>query len=530
MFKFAWNRDKAAGSTSRIGLALEADGFTFCHLVKDPGSPPRVKLCRSVTAFSPEERRTALAELVSEAKLAGTPCVVVLPAESYSLRLLDRPKVEDDEISSSLPWLLKDVIDFDPSDATVDYFDFPSDANRGRDPSLFVAAARNDVIDEVTDLLDESGLEIQAIDIAGLALRNLTLVMSKQVAGTLLLQLRPKGGVLAICHDSKLYFARSISTGTSQIDDAMGQEVALDDSEAPLSDYVRGLLDELLLEIQRSLDYYESEIGKAPASRLVIAPSSTEISHYIPYLREQLRPVKVSQLDLHELVESDELLSNKLQAKALLALGGALRGDHEQQIDLNQSRRGASSYATLPIQWVFKVCFLVFCGLMLTYGYGVYQNGQLEAEIKASVLQHDLIDRELTNLENQFVLTNPTGEIVGPFAELRAERDRTARTLRKLQLLGGGRREGFSKYFVGFSRQLIPQLWLTRIDVTDGGDSLSIRGSTLAARRVPQLLRRLRSEASFSGKTFALFQLTQGNGAGILDFSLESSPAAGATP
>jgi hypothetical protein len=123
LFNFAWKKDKAAGSTNRIGLALEADGFTFCHLVKNPGSPPRVKLCRSVTAFTPEERSTALAELVVESKLAGTPCVVVLPAVSYSLRLLDRPKVEDDEISSSLPGLIKDVIDFDPADATVDYFD-----------------------------------------------------------------------------------------------------------------------------------------------------------------------------------------------------------------------------------------------------------------------------------------------------------------------------------------------------------------------------------------------------------------------
>ena len=112
--------------------------------------------------------------------------------------------------------LIKDLIDFDPSDARVDYFDFPADANRGRDPQLFVVAARNDVIEEVTNLLDGSGLELDAVDIGELALRNLTLVMPEQVAGTLLLELRPKGGILAICHESKLYFARSISTGTPQ--------------------------------------------------------------------------------------------------------------------------------------------------------------------------------------------------------------------------------------------------------------------------------------------------------------------------
>ena len=216
LFKFEWNRNKATARTSRVGLALESDGFTLCHVVKEEGVPPRVTLCKAVSALTPEERNTALAELVAESKLSGTPCVVVLPPESYSLRLLDRPKVEDDEIASSLPWLIKDLIDFDPSDARVDYFDFPADANRGRDPQLFVVAARNDVIEEVTNLLDGSGLELDAVDIGELALRNLTLVMPEQVAGTLLLELRPKGGILAICHESKLYFARSISTGTPQ--------------------------------------------------------------------------------------------------------------------------------------------------------------------------------------------------------------------------------------------------------------------------------------------------------------------------
>lgn len=202
LFKFAWKKKKVAGSASRVGLALESDGFTLCHLIKNEGAPPRVKLCRSVSALTPEDRRTALAEIVAESKLAGTPCIVVLPPESYSLRLVDRPNVEEEEIASSLPWLIKDVIDFDPSNAVVDYFEFPADANRGRDPSLFVAAARNDVIEEVTDLIDGSGLELESIDIGELALRNLTLVMSKQPAGTLLLELRPKDGLLAICHGS----------------------------------------------------------------------------------------------------------------------------------------------------------------------------------------------------------------------------------------------------------------------------------------------------------------------------------------
>jgi MSHA biogenesis protein MshL len=49
--------------------------------------------------------------------------------------------VEDDEISSSLPGLIKDVIDFDPADATVDYFDIRVNAAPGA--SFFLGLVEN---------------------------------------------------------------------------------------------------------------------------------------------------------------------------------------------------------------------------------------------------------------------------------------------------------------------------------------------------------------------------------------------------
>ncbi len=524
MFEFAWNR-KHTSNAGRVGLLLASDGFTLCHIVQEEAPPVRLELCRSVTALTPEERKDALGALVRESNLEGLPCVVVLPSERYSLQLLDRPNVEDQELASSLPFLIKDVVDFDTAEATVDSFDFPIDATRGRSPRLFVAATRNSVVEEVVDLLSESRLELAAIDVAELALRNLVEAMPSQVAGTVLLDLGLKGGLLTIYHEAQLYFARSISIGTSQIDDAVGSEISIDDRTDHLSDHVQGLLDELLLEVQRSLDYYESELGKAPASRLVIMPSNAEVSPYIPYLSEQLRPVNVSQLDLTTLVEYDAVLGNELQASATLALGGALRGELEQELDLSQVAESAPDYTTLPLAWVAKVCALAFCGLMMICAVGVHQNVKLSNELEAGHLRHDQIQQQLTELEG-IVTQSHTGEDASdPLAELRAERDKAAGTLRQLDEISGDRRGGFSKYFVGFARQLVPDLWLTRIAVLEGGASLSIHGSTLAAKRVPQLLRRLRSEPSFAAKTFGLFRLTSSEQAGVLDFALESKAA-----
>ncbi len=530
LFQFG-SQKKRGGAPGRIGLSLAHDGFTLCHVVRDESPQARLETVHSVSGLAPDERATALAEYVEENKLAGTACVVVLPGEDYTLRLLDRPPVGDEEIAESLPWLIKDVIDFEPADARIAHAPLPEDANRGRDPRMFVVAARKSVVDEAAQLVDDAKLELEAIDIAELALRNVANELPEQVAGTAMLDLGAKSGLLALCHEGQLYFSRALGTGTQQIDNAIGNEISLDDDDDEddeLSHQARSLLDELLLEIQRSLDYYESELGKAPASRLVIAPSEAEISLYVPYLTEQLRPVRVEQLDLNTLVDSEDVLHNEIQTRMLLALGGGLRGELEQQIDLSGPARESAGISTLPLATVLPACACVLLGLLTIWGLGLRQNTALAAEVEAASQRRDAMNMQITALENQLQHVIEQSEGVDPLAEIKAQRDHSARRLRELETLGGGRREGFSRYFVGLAKQPVNDLWLHRIEVHDGGASLSIHGHTLEAKRVPQLLRKLRSDASFEGKSFSLFTLATGESEGVLDFALESQPEEGA--
>ncbi len=521
---------KRSGADGLLGLFVTPDGFTLCHVVRGEQPQPRLEHMHSVSNLTHEERATALADYVESNDLTATACVVVLPNQDYILRLLDRPPVEDDEIADSLPWLIKDVIDFDPADARVAHFAFPEDANRGRDPRLFVAAARRSVIEEVTALVEAAELELAAIDIAELALRNIAEELPEQVAGTAMLDLGAKSGDLALCHEGQLYLARTLGTGTQQIDNAIGNEIALDDDDDDeLSHQVRGQLDELLLEIQRSLDYYESELGKAPASRLVIGPSEAEISLYVPYLTEQLRPVRVEQLELNSVVDCDDVLNNELQTRMLLALGGGLRGELEQQIDLSAPAQKSPNVATLPLTAVLPAAACVLLGLGVVWGLGMQQNAALASQVEEAKQRRDALNSQITALENQLIQSAAEREGADPLAAIKAQRDRSARRMRELDALGGGRREGFSRYFAGFAKQTVDDLWLDRIEVHDGGESLSIRGHTYEAKRVPQLLRRLRTEPAFSGKSFALFELASGESEGVLDFTLDSASDDGAS-
>lgn len=39
MFKFGWKKNPIKGGGSRVGIALESDGFTLCHVVEEEGGP-----------------------------------------------------------------------------------------------------------------------------------------------------------------------------------------------------------------------------------------------------------------------------------------------------------------------------------------------------------------------------------------------------------------------------------------------------------------------------------------------------------
>ena len=524
MFRIG-RKNKGSGVPGRVGIALTHDGFALCHVVR--GEEPQAKLVRvhHVSGLTTEERTEALAGYVEQNGLAETSCVVILSPEDYTLRLVDRPNVEEDEIAASLPFLIKDVIDFDPADAQIAYFPLPEDANRGRDARLFVGVARKECVAEVTALTEAANLELEAIDIAELALRNIVGELPEQVAGTAMLDLGPKGGLLALCHEEQFYFSRSLGAGTLAIDNVVGSQISLEEESGDeLSQQVRSLLDELLLEIQRSLDYYESELGKAPASRLVIAPSESEVSLYVPYLSEQLRPVVVEQIDLNSIVDHDSVLRNDVQTRILLALGAGLRGESHQQIDLRPPVVAPPSTMSLPFEMIAPLCGGIMVVLFGLYVLALQNNAALETQVEGARSRVAAMTNHNASLEDQIKRAEQAQYGIDPLVQEKASRDASARRLRALESLGGGRREGFSRYFEGFAKRPVKDLWIERIEVHDGGASLSIKGKTFEAARVPQLLRKLSNESSFEGKSFSIFELQSNEDENALSFALESEP------
>jgi len=330
--RLGWRRAPAGDGV--LGLELRADGVAFAHVV-GPEEAPRLAACDFRPCGDAAEVAAVLTAAVREHGLAGTRCHVVLPAHRYGLRLVDAPDVEPEELGAAAQWLVKDLLEFPLEEAVIDHFQLPE--LPGRHGRIYVVTARSEVVREIASLTEEAGLALEVVDVSELALRNLTARLPEDAQGLALLRLGRRGGVITMTQGGHLYLARGVETGFETLRErAEFEDLERDvydpaalDAGPELAEESEAFeaFDSLVLEIQRSLDYYESQLGQAPIGHLVVAPLEEDVPGLREYLEKHLS-TSVGALEIEALLPADAAAAapeEALQARCLLALGAALR-------------------------------------------------------------------------------------------------------------------------------------------------------------------------------------------------------------
>lgn len=256
--------------------------------------------------------------LVTELGLERGRSVIVMQPDSHSLLLIEAPDVQPAELKAAVRWRIKDLIDFHIDDSVIDVFEIPEQgAAPGKARLMYAVAAKASTIHGQVEMLDKTSLNLEIIDIPELAIRNIAGLMDEDVRGTAFLYFDQHGGLITLTRQGSLYLSRNIDVGLQQI-------VATGSNEGELHPQTQQALDRIVLEVQRSLDYYESHFSQPPIISLVLAPLEQEVPGVIPYLSANLG-MAVSVLDLNTLFETKDIIDSVTQARCLTAIGAALR-------------------------------------------------------------------------------------------------------------------------------------------------------------------------------------------------------------
>ena len=246
--------------------------------------------------------------------LARTPTSAVLGADTYQLQLVEMPNVPADEMLAAVRWRIKDLIDYSVEEAVVELFEMPRHANPGNTPIAYAVVTRRTEVLEQIDRMERADLHMDVIDIPELCIRNIAALLPQDDHGVAFLHFTEECGYLTITRRGVLHMMRRLEAGRSELTAAAGDDFALQERISGIA-----------LEIQRSLDYYESHYDCRPVTEVILGPG-VDLQVLSDSLTEHL-DLSVNRITFDDLFHMEEAISAEEQGSCLLAVGAALRTD-----------------------------------------------------------------------------------------------------------------------------------------------------------------------------------------------------------
>lgn len=294
-------------------IVTAGSGMHVATVVRDRAGPPRV----AFHGFAPMERNAGndgngapdLKRLLERGTAPRYRATTLLDGNDYHLLLVEAPDVRPEELRAAVRWRIKDLINFHIDDAVIDVFEIPDQRHANRNRMMYAVAARAGQVSERARRLANAGLDVDIVDIPEMAVRNLAALMPEESRGLAMIHLGDEGGIITLSRKGTLYLTRRLDGGVRVLE-------AADAAER------ERLCESVLLEVQRSLDYYDSHFPHGPVAALALTPTAaaTALAAYLPQQLET--PVLAPRLE--DLLDFDAAPEG-LNGDGILAVGAALR-------------------------------------------------------------------------------------------------------------------------------------------------------------------------------------------------------------
>lgn len=301
-----WRKNKQPDQT--IGLEFRDDGIAIAHRqTTDYGHS--LKHVDFLPASIETSNIKLLGDYIKHNHLHKLSCNVVLPQGQYQLLLVDSPDVPADEMRGALRWKIKDLISTPLEESGIEYFYLPDDGAHSRKKMIYVVVAELSRLKQIVELIKVVDLNLISIDINELVMRNLATSLIDpgfEGRGVAIARLRQGRGSVSLFKQGNLYLSRQFDL-----------------------EYSAGLLESLpeeilSLELQRSLDYYERQMGQAAPGVVYVCGDGVAEDKISSNLRDTLIS-SIQYLDVAAIFGVPEDADPQILQQCLGAIGGSLR-------------------------------------------------------------------------------------------------------------------------------------------------------------------------------------------------------------
>ncbi|CUS47472.1 MAG: MSH system assembly platform protein MshIa [Idiomarinaceae bacterium HL-53] len=196
------------------------------------------------------------------------PLQIVLSSAFVEQVSVDKPELPEGDIAAALQWTLKELVDIPPADIVVDYYDLP--IQTGSEKKIQAVVANRQFLQPILDVLHKEEFDIQGIVNADLAYSQW---FDKDERVLALSQTQHDTNQLQIIVENRLILTRELSR-IKPI-----RLIAPDDMDE---------LEALALEMQRSIDFFTSQLRQAPLAEVALATTHPRASEIVDVIGAQL--------------------------------------------------------------------------------------------------------------------------------------------------------------------------------------------------------------------------------------------------
>ena len=313
LFSFI-RRARVAGL--RAGVAVSDREVAVAVVRRAAGRRPVIVNCVSQPADGYAD--LAVERALQGLELGRTPVSAVIGAGDYQIVQVEAPEVPAAELRQATRWRLRDQFDFPIDSATIDLFDVPATTRR-RARMLFAVAAHGGAIESIGATMTRATQGFDVIDIPELCQRNLGTLLPQDTKGLALLILREQFAQLVLTRGGLLYLTRRFELGQrASKPDTLDYDVSTGEAQIDSGS--------LALELQRSLDYYESHFDQSAIGDLVIAPGGARALALAKSLSADTG-LRISTLNLSDCMDVADGVTVPEGWLPCMAVGAALRTD-----------------------------------------------------------------------------------------------------------------------------------------------------------------------------------------------------------
>lgn len=308
----------------------------------------------------PDDIGALISRTLAEAEISPDRLITSLPPGQFSCRVVSLPFKQKKKIDQTIAFELESQVPFNMDEMILDY-QILETSESGTE--VMAILAPKSAIEERLKLFEAAGLEAHIIDVAPMALFNVARETFGAEGGNIaLLDIGCAQSNLCILKDGMIRQIRTIPIAGARITAAIAGSLGLSTEEAEkhkieqgyieieqdeiipeearrLSDVIKGSLDPLVGELQRSLSAYGSDEEQRGVDRIYLSGGTSRIKNLPHYLSASL-DMEVTRLKPS--FEVSSVLTHPAREEAILphAFGLGLRGAREGKGSQINLRRG----------------------------------------------------------------------------------------------------------------------------------------------------------------------------------------------